>query len=182
MEKVDTNKRVCAILIDFLFVALLQFIILNFLKIKPDNQLFLLFVPLFYIFRDSIKGQSPGKMIVGLRVVDDNQNPISFLLSFKRNIILFWQYFIPVFIVSSYVPSENNTMSLKAGFLASVGIITLLILIIEYVAATGSKEGRRLGDRIAKTTVVDLKPERPNWIYAVLGLITFSILFAISSF
>ncbi len=46
-------------------------------------------VPLLFAMKDGFRGYSPGKWVCGVRVVDwETREPISFLQSFKRNLIL----------------------------------------------------------------------------------------------
>ncbi|HKQ49157.1 MAG TPA: RDD family protein [Phycisphaerae bacterium] len=46
-------------------------------------------VPMFFALKDGFSGYSPGKWLCGVRAVDwDTREPISFLQSFKRNLVL----------------------------------------------------------------------------------------------
>jgi uncharacterized RDD family membrane protein YckC/predicted RNA-binding Zn-ribbon protein involved in translation (DUF1610 family) len=46
-------------------------------------------VPMLFAFKDGFGGYSPGKWLCGVRAVDrDTREPISFLQSFKRNLVL----------------------------------------------------------------------------------------------
>ena len=48
-----------------------------------------LIVPLIFSFKDGFRGYSPGKWLCGVRVVDwRTREPIGFLHSFKRNLVL----------------------------------------------------------------------------------------------
>lgn len=80
---------------------------------------------LYITFRDGLfQGQSVGKKILGIRVVHMDGRPISFIDSSFRNV---------VFIIYLLIPAA---------------------VVIEAVAAYRHPERRRLGDRIAKTCVV----------------------------
>ena len=49
-----------------------------------------LIIPLFFMLKDGFSGHSPGKWLCGVRVVDwRTREPIGWLQSFKRNLILF---------------------------------------------------------------------------------------------
>ncbi|MBI5905549.1 MAG: RDD family protein [Deltaproteobacteria bacterium] len=84
------------------------------------------FLAVIYItFRDGLfGGQSIGKKILGLRVVHVDGRPISYIDSSFRNV---------VFIIYMLIP---------------------LAVVIEAIAAWKHPERRRLGDRIARTCVV----------------------------
>lgn len=88
----------------------------------------LLFSTIF-VLRDGTNGQSLGKMLTGVQVVDARTGqPISFLASFKRNA---WYY---------------------TGVIPVVGGIANLVLII--VIIIQMTKGPRLGDRFAGTRVI----------------------------
>ena len=80
---------------------------------------------LYITFRDGLfGGQSVGKKILGIRVVHIDGRPISYIDSSFRNVL---------FIIYLLIPAA---------------------IVIEAVAAYRHPERRRLGDRIAKTCVV----------------------------
>ncbi len=157
MEKINPNKRVCAFLIDYALLIILELLICHWLKIDPKNSIILLINFILLISRDSYKGISPGKYIVGIQVVDLNNMPISFLESIKRNIILFWAFIFQIFLAQN-------------AFLI-VSFISGIIIFIEYIRITYTQSGRRFGDLFAKSKVIDLKPTRPGWIYFLLSLL-----------
>jgi uncharacterized RDD family membrane protein YckC len=80
---------------------------------------------LYITFRDGLfGGQSVGKKILGIRVVHMDGRPISYIDSSFRNVL---------FIIYLLIPAA---------------------IVVEAVAAYRNPERRRLGDRIAKTCVV----------------------------
>ncbi len=160
MEKANPNKRVCAILIDTVVVTIIQILLINALRGILGVVDLLLFT--VFVLKDSYQGQSPGKMLVGLKVVDLNGNPISYNASFKRNIIFSWVYLIVLL-----PASEPATAFLYLG----LGVIQLVIAVTEYLKCTYSKDGRRFGDIFAATKVVDLRPERTGWVYLIFSVI-----------
>jgi uncharacterized RDD family membrane protein YckC len=84
---------------------------------------------LYVTFRDGLfGGQSIGKKILGIRVVHMDGRPISYIDSSFRNVL---------FIIYLLIPAA---------------------IVIESVAAYRHPERRRLGDRIAKTCVVQKEP------------------------
>ena len=82
----------------------------------------------YIVFRDGLFGwQSVGKKILGIRVVHMDGRPISYVDSSFRNVMFI---FYPIY------------------------ALTAAVIVIEAVAAYRNPERRRLGDRIAKTCVV----------------------------
>jgi uncharacterized RDD family membrane protein YckC len=96
--------------------------------------------PIFYLLRDVYQGTSPGKIFVGLAVTDDNGDTPGIWALILRNVII------------------------------AIPIISLFTVIIEYIVLRMSAEGRRLGDRMAGTIVVDRHPERNDSTYLLIGI------------
>ena len=74
-------------------------------------------------------GRSPGKWLAGLRVEEPSAARCSFGRSVVRNAVVLVMMFVPI------------------------------ALIVEYIALRVTKEEQRIGDMLAKTLVVDLRPE-----------------------
>jgi uncharacterized RDD family membrane protein YckC len=158
LEKTNPNKRVCAFLIDYVLLIIAELLIYHWLKIDPTSSIILFINFILLISRDSYKGISPGKYVVGIQVVDLNNIPISFLGSIKRNIILFWAFIFEIFLVA------QNTFLIMS-------LISTIIVFIEYIRIAYTKSGRRIGDLIGKSKVIDLKPTKPGWPYFLLSVL-----------
>jgi uncharacterized RDD family membrane protein YckC len=171
--RVNANKRVCATLIDLFIIDVMNVFCLGFLRLPMVgyNSISQILFFLMLVFRDGYQGRSPGKMFVGLRVVDVNDKPASFFASFKRNIVLFWVNLFSAFIPASSAPlgQLNWTPEMIAAF--ALIFISFTIYLIEYFLCAYGKDGRRMGDRIAGTRVVDLRPDTPGWIFALLSMV-----------
>ncbi|OQX01670.1 MAG: hypothetical protein BWK80_59455 [Desulfobacteraceae bacterium IS3] len=167
--KPSPNKRICAILIDFAIVTFLQSL-LHLFGINTKNFIFQSLFFFLYVFRDSYKGQSPGKVLIGLKVTDLEGNPISLSASFKRNIILFWEYIVYAPMLLILLIEPNFILKIIAIHIGLI-VIGVFISIIEYIKITYSYDGRRIGDKLAKTKVIDLHPDRGGWRYFFLSLI-----------
>jgi uncharacterized RDD family membrane protein YckC len=95
----------------------------------------------YLLFRDALfQGSSVGKRIVGLKATDEDGKPCTALKSFLRNIIL-----IPLMLVP-------------------------IALLIEYFVMRFSQKEQRLGDRIAKTVVADLRPDRSDGLFILYSI------------
>ena len=100
-----------------------------------------IFVLAYLLFRDAIfNGSSIGKRMVGIRTTDEDGEPCTPMKSFLRNIILIPLLLFPV------------------------------ALLIEYFVMRFSRREQRIGDRIARTLVVDLKPDRSDGSYILYSV------------
>ena len=86
-------------------------------------------------------GRSPGKWLAGLRVEEPSAARCSFGRSVIRNAVVLVMMFVPI------------------------------ALIVEYIALRVTKEEQRIGDMLAKTLVVDLRPEVGDGRYLVYSLL-----------
>ncbi|MBI3609428.1 MAG: RDD family protein [Nitrospirae bacterium] len=134
--KADGVHRFIAKFIDFLIVAALARLIhpVGFFA----GMTYLLIADGLY------KGQSIGKRLIGLETLrTDRRTAASFRESIVRNIPFSAAYLCGV------VP--------YIGWMFGVGIMT-----VESLLVIGNLHGRRVGDEIAKTQVVDQRPSAPD--------------------
>jgi uncharacterized RDD family membrane protein YckC len=175
MPKASPNKRVSELMIDLLIVTLFVSFIIPLLYESINRPISLLLGFIYLVFRDSFSGRSVGKLAAGLRAVDLQGNPISYLQSVKRNIFLFWPQLLDALLpptagsagLTTYVFPRDPLLLTLIGF---------LILCVEYILAAYRSDGRRLGDRFAKTQVIDLRPAQPGWLYLLLTLLISTVI------
>jgi uncharacterized RDD family membrane protein YckC len=119
--KVDVRRRMYAATTDGLIVASICV-----LALRRESILLGAAAAAFLLLRDTINGQSPGKLLVGLTVISlETGRPASLGASLARNVVF-------------VIPGANiAAMFLEARTLAR------------------DPKGHRLGDRIALTQVVD---------------------------
>ena len=110
-EPAGLLKRGIAFIIDY-FISLVIFIVLT-----PD--IFWLFMIVFYVWfiyifiKDGLfNGQSIGKKILNLKVVDfkDHTKPCTMVQSIKRNVVLFLSFIIPFgeFVIAWQIYKNNR--------------------------------------------------------------------------
>jgi uncharacterized RDD family membrane protein YckC len=119
--KVDVRKRFVAAYLDSIPVVAAWFLYLN-----SGSVLFLGGAALYLLLRDAIGGQSLGKLLVGLVVINlETGRPSTLKGSALRNV-----FFL--------VPGAN-----------------LVAIFLEWLSIVRDPQGQRLGDRLAQTQVVD---------------------------
>ncbi|HAS54693.1 MAG: hypothetical protein A2X56_01775 [Nitrospirae bacterium GWC2_57_13] len=133
MQKSDMTGRAAAGFIDFLIVLALSRL--------PDVVGFLAAVG-YILLRDALlAGQSPGKKLVGLRVVKSEalQEPAAYRESIIRNITFAAAYIL--FLIPYF------------GW-----ILGPVALLAEILVAVGDDKGLRLGDMLARTQIIPAAP------------------------
>lgn len=120
----DRQSRGLAFLVDLLIYTGLLFGARHFLGEILSGFLAMVYI----VFRDGLfNGQSVGKKILGIRVVHTDGRPISFVDSSFRNVLFL---FYPIY------------------------ALTAAVIVVEALVSLRDPQHRRLGDRIAKTCVV----------------------------
>lgn len=146
-NKPGSNKRVCAFIIDYGLASTLGICVSILLKTKMAAWTNCLF---YMLLRDTLNGQSLGKLATGLKVVDIREQPLRISQAIIRNI----------FIVLPILP------------------------LVEYFVMLKDQQGRRMGDKAAKTLVIDLKPQINDTIFFWFSLalaIVFSAIWMVLS-
>ncbi len=171
------NKRVCALLIDVFIINLAYSVLSAVGAGLPDVVLSLLLIA-YLLVRDALlRGQSIGKYVVGLRVVDMEGKPCNLRRSGLRNLI----FIVPpvIFAILSLLPEPvegSPGVPDVPPYVVGLIFIAFSIYVIEYIVIRRSSEARRLGDRMAGTKVRDLRPDRPDWwffLFSILVVVLF---------
>jgi len=131
-QKPGPNKRVGGFMIDLAGVTILSVAYKNFTGAELPYILF----AAYWLLHDAFGGQSLGKIILGMEIINDKDQPCSFVQGLLRNI------------------------SLAIPF----------VVIIEYFVLLFNKQGRRLGDILAKTRVNDINPKIKEGICLVISI------------
>ena len=106
------NKRVCAFLIDIFIINLAYSVLIAVIAGVPDFALYLLLIAYLLVKDALIHGQSIGKYVVGLRVVDMEGQPCDFSKSGLRNLI----FIVPlVSEVIEYIVMRRSTEARRLG-------------------------------------------------------------------
>jgi uncharacterized RDD family membrane protein YckC len=138
--KADLGKRFVAILIDFVIVYLIGFI-------PFGGTIGILYI----LLRDGLpfdsSGCSLGKKIMKLRPVRLDGKPMDLETSFKRNWTLVFGSVVQVLI---FIPIIGWAL------IPFVAVAAVILYILEVVLVFLDPQGRRLGDRMAGTKVVEV--------------------------
>ena len=138
------NKRVCAFIADFYLISILNSlfsVLAAYVGSVAIQTVGWIVAAVYLLFRDGLGGRSVGKRLVGLKVVDRSGQPCTAFRSFIRNILLLIMLLLPA------------------------------ALIIEYIALRVSKLEQRIGDRLAGTCVMDLRPDTADGLFLVFSIL-----------
>ncbi len=133
-NKAGPNKRVCAFFID----SILGQVGGVLLSLAIGKNVSWFGWAGYILLKDCTQGQSVGKRLIGIQVIDENNDPANISKTILRNISMI----IPVF------------------------------PLIEYIVMLRDKaEGKRIGDRLVKAKVCDLKPQAQDGVFLWISIV-----------
>jgi len=157
MEKYQTfGRRVGAGILDSIIILPVNWGVSILLTvISPTSTMLVWAVPgfisaLYFILMHYYRGQTLGKMVAGVKVLDDSETPINFGQSIVRSLP---QLFIPMFAVSFSTADQSaaDTIAFLAGL---IYVLTSLFSIVNVIVCLANDKRRALHDFIAGTIVV----------------------------
>jgi uncharacterized RDD family membrane protein YckC len=160
LKQANFGVRTLALFIDSLIIILMFFIctflhwpfLLSFYHLDwiIFLVLFFLYFPMFLF----VKGATPGKLLLHLRVIKTDGSKLTFTRALAR---FFVQYFpIIVFMIVTLILIKKSINSGSSSIQVSDWIINtcILVFILINISAVFDKQGRALHDRICGTRVV----------------------------
>ena len=156
VELADRGSRAAAFMLDVVFIicimvaggillALTSGLLHRWVAVIAILGFFLLRVFYFPVTELHFRGATPGKRILGLRVIDRSGGPLQPEAIVVRNLMREIEVFIPLTIVA--VPGVTGFDSLiQLLLIAWIGIYTLMPLF--------NRDGLRVGDMVAGTLVI----------------------------
>jgi uncharacterized RDD family membrane protein YckC len=162
VEVANISERAGAFLLDFLFLNLAVFLIVTPIFYLPSLSMpweiaigivslinFLIRSTYFLHFELTWGGATPGKRIVGLRVINRNGGPLLPAAVIARNLTREFEIFMPLIILFSLRSFEDWAPWLSAVWLLVIGAIPFL-----------NRDRMRGGDLIAGTIVIAMPRQR----------------------
>ncbi len=157
------SKRLCAALIDLILLSAVSWAVV----VVGRKDVFAVLLGLLYLLKDVFGGVSIGKVLVGLRVVDEHGYRSVFLQGFLRN----FTFGMPliVFYVIFWTAGFRVDMTVRIAMLVVWGCFLFEGLMI----ILSRKEGRRIGDRMGGIFVHDLHARLWRWPFFVISVFLF---------
>ncbi len=141
-KKADLGKRFVAALIDAAIA-----IVIGFIPIIGG-----IISAAYWLLRDGMdfdfmKQRSLGKKVMKLRPVTLDGSPMDMVASIKRN----WMFALGGIVqLLMFIPVVGWAL------IPVVGVISLILALIEIILVLTDPEGRRMGDKIANTKVIEV--------------------------
>ena len=144
--KPDAVKRFIALFIDYIIAGIIFWVLLAFLGLYAGPILGFIVAGGYMMTRDGLplefmNGRSLGKKLMKLRPTRLDGKPMDLEASIKRN----WMFGVSYFSYVTLIGVIGNLI----GFVAGV------VILYECYKVLTDKEGRRWGDELAGTKVID---------------------------
>ena len=148
------------------------------------------FLTIVYVLPLWYWGQTPGKWLMGIRVVNMNGNPIKFWQAAVRSLVLVRQLYVPLLFYWAldisdpvFEPNpvdEDAPVAFRLDESASIDLSIYLFLLINLLIVVFARSRRGIHDRLAGTQVVEVpdllvpgsrwKKPVPDRVWTMFGL------------
>jgi len=156
--QIEFKKRLVALIIDFMVF----YVVTCGIMLVPFLNAYLSVNPvlcLLLLFRDVLfQGRGVGKNLMGLQVVDaDTGGAPTLKQAALRNIVLFGPYLViqVVGIILHFIPVNTVNQIVITIMNAVCAVYVIIVIPMEVYRAYNRPDGRRFGDELARTEVVD---------------------------
>lgn len=157
-SRVELNQRLVALIID-VFAAMLAGMVTSFIPLLNQFILLPMTMTLYLLVRDMFfDGRGLGKNLMGLQVVDvSTGRPCNFLQTAIRNGLIVGPLLVYYVVTALVKVIPNQAIAEGAvGILNLLGTVyTFCVIPYEAYLCYTSADGRRLGDKIAGTAIVE---------------------------
>lgn len=162
--KAGILRRVCAGMIDLILLSVISWAV----QIMTTFDIFAIVLAGLFLLKEGVGGESIGKSLMGLRVIDEHGYHAIFFQGFIRNFML--SFPIIIFYMIFWGDDFRLNMVGRIALLA----VCIWFLIEGVMILFSKKEGRRIGDRMAGTYVHDLHRSWVRWPFGILVVLLFS--------
>lgn len=168
-EIAGIGRRLLAAVLDFLVLHLVLTVVLRNMQLSPEGVWMadFIFMVIYSAIFLGIRGQTPGKMLLGLRVIDAHGGGLNYVQTFRRAVVKWSPVFVLFIVMALLTPEElyqrpadgdvvdtvevdeqSAMASSTAMVIGTVGWIVLIHM------ARRHPDGQGIHDRVAETYVI----------------------------
>ena len=168
-EIAGIGRRLLATVLDFLILHLVLTVVLRNMQLSPAGvwMVDFIFIVIYSAVLVGVMGQTPGKMLLGLRVIDAQGGGLSYGQTFQRALVKWAPVFVLFIVMALLTPEElyqgpvdgevmdtvevdgqSAVASSTAMVIGTVGWVVLIHL------ARRHPDGQGIHDRVAETYVI----------------------------
>lgn len=168
-EIAGIGRRLLATVLDFLILHLVLTVVLRNMLLSPAGvwMVDFIFIVIYSAIFVGVMGQTPGKMLLGLRVIDAQGGGLNYVQTFRRAVVKWAPVFVLFIVMALLTPEElyqspadgevmdtvevdaqSAVASSTAMVIGTVGWVVLIHL------ARRHPDGQGIHDRVAETYVI----------------------------
>lgn len=166
-EIAGVGRRLLATVLDFLILHLVLTVVLRNMLLSPAGvwMVDFIFIVVYSAIFVGVMGQTPGKMLLGLRVIDAQGGGLSYGQTFRRAVVKWAPVFVLFIVMALLTPeelyqssadgvggemveAESAVASSTAMVIGTVGWVVLIHM------ARRHPDGQGIHDRVAETYVI----------------------------
>ena len=168
-EIAGIGRRLLATVLDFLILHLVLTVVLRNMLLSPAGvwMVDFIFIVIYSAIFVGVMGQTPGKMLLGLRVIDAQGGGLSYVQTFRRAVVKWAPVFVLFIVMALLTPEElyqrpadgevMDTVEVDAQSAAvssTAMVIGTVVWVVLIHMARRHPDGQGIHDRVAETYVI----------------------------
>ncbi len=168
-EIAGIGRRLLAAVLDFLILHLVLTVVLRNMQLSPEGVWMadFIFMVIYSAIFLGIRGQTPGKMLLGLRVIDAHGGGLNYVQTFRRAVVKWSPVFMLFIVMALLTPEElyqrpadgdvvdtvevDEQSAMASSTVMVIGTVGWIVLIH---MARRHPDGQGIHDRVAETYVI----------------------------
>ncbi len=168
-EIAGIGRRLLAAVLDFLILHLVLTVVLRNMQLSPEGVWMadFIFMVIYSAIFLGIRGQTPGKMLLGLRVIDAHGGGLNYVQTFRRAVVKWSPVFVLFIVMALLTPEElyqrpadgdvvdtvevDEQSAMASSTVMVIGTVGWIVLIH---IARRHPDGQGIHDRVAETYVI----------------------------
>ncbi len=168
-EIAGIGRRLLAAVLDFLILHLVLTVVLRNMQLSPEGVWMadFIFMVIYSAIFLGIRGQTPGKMLLGLRVIDAHGGGLNYVQTFRRAVVKWSPVFVLFIVMALLTPEElyqrpadgdvvdtvevDEQSAVASSTVMVIGTVGWIVLIH---MARRHPDGQGIHDRVAETYVI----------------------------
>lgn len=168
-EIAGIGRRLLAAVLDFLILHLVLTVVLRNMQLSPEGVWMadFIFMVIYSAIFLGIRGQTPGKMLLGLRVIDAHGGGLNYVQTFRRAVVKWSPVFVLFIVMALLTPEElyqrpadgdvvdtvevDEQSAMASSTVMVIGTVGWIVLIH---MARRHPDGQGIHDRVAETYVI----------------------------
>lgn len=168
-EIAGVGRRLLATVLDFLILHLVLTVVLRNMLLSPAGvwMVDFIFIVIYSAIFVGVMGQTPGKMLLGLRVIDAQGGGLSYGQTFQRAVVKWAPVFVLFIVMALLTPEElyqrpvdgevMDTVEVdgqSAAVSSTAMVIGTVVWVVLIHMARRHPDGQGIHDRVAETYVI----------------------------